>query len=65
MGTTQAAALDGGVQAISLLAGSAAKEGQDTSRVIMCLNMVTHDELLDPSLVEGTFCFSLHVLEAY
>lgn len=52
VGVTQAAGLDGGVGAISMLAGSSANEGQDSSRVLMLMNMVTHDELLDTEAYE-------------
>lgn len=50
---TQATGLDGGVGAISMLAGSTAENGQEISRVLMLLNMVTHDELLDRDAYEG------------
>lgn len=36
-----------------MLAGSTAENGQEISRVLMLLNMVTHDELLDRDAYEG------------
>jgi splicing factor U2AF subunit len=53
VGVTQVAGLDGGVGAISMLAGSTVNEGQGSDRVVMLLNMVTHDELLDRDAYEG------------
>jgi splicing factor U2AF subunit len=55
IGVSQTAPLDGGVGAISMLAGQSAEESRNTSRVIMLLNMVTHDELLDKETVEGEY----------
>lgn len=55
IGVAQTATLDGGVGAISMLASSSAKEGVENGRVLMLLNMVTHDELLDREAYEGTF----------
>ena len=49
----QAVGIDGGVGAMTLLAGSTATEQQDRSRVVCLLNMVTHDELLDNEEYEG------------
>ncbi|KAF2705051.1 hypothetical protein K504DRAFT_460837 [Pleomassaria siparia CBS 279.74] len=47
VGVKQAVGIDGGVGAMTLLAGSTATEAQDRSRVVCLLNMVTHDDLLD------------------
>jgi splicing factor U2AF subunit len=59
IGVTQTAPLDGGVGAISMLAGSTPNDGVGDSRVVMLLNMVTHDELLDRDTYEGIFLISL------
>jgi splicing factor U2AF subunit len=53
MGVAQAAALDGGVGAISMLAGSTTDKVPETPRVLMLMNMITHDELLDRDTYEG------------
>ena len=55
VGVKQAVGVDGGVGAMTLLAGSTATDQQDKSRVVCLLNMVTHDELLDPEEYEGTY----------
>lgn len=56
IGATQAAALDGGVGAISMLASSNSNEAAvGSSRVLMLMNMVTHDELLDRDTYLGTY----------
>jgi splicing factor U2AF subunit len=52
IGVNQSATLDGGVGAISMLASSTPNEGAEGGRVIMLLNMVTHDELLDREAYE-------------
>jgi splicing factor U2AF subunit len=54
----QAVGIDGGVGAMTLLAGSTANEQQDRSRVVCLLNMVTHDELLDNDEYEGMLLLS-------
>jgi hypothetical protein len=64
----QAVGIDGGVGAMTLLAGSTATEQQDRSRVVCLLNMVTHDELLDNEEYEGVYlihCVRLQALLTY
>jgi splicing factor U2AF subunit len=53
IGVKQQIGFDGGVGAISMLAGSTAQEGQERSRVICLLNMVIPDELLNDEDYEG------------
>ncbi|KAF2109345.1 hypothetical protein BDV96DRAFT_585411 [Lophiotrema nucula] len=52
IGLQQAAAHDGGVGAMTMLAGGAATEEQEKTRVVVLLNMVTPDELLDQDTYE-------------
>ncbi|KAF2750590.1 hypothetical protein M011DRAFT_455621 [Sporormia fimetaria CBS 119925] len=52
VGVAQSAPLDGGVGAISMLAGSTSNGETNTGRVVMLMNMVTHDELLDKETYE-------------
>lgn len=47
VGLQQTTGLDGGVGAISMLAGASAAENHEHSRVICLMNMVTSDELLN------------------
>ncbi|KAF2132985.1 hypothetical protein P153DRAFT_364229 [Dothidotthia symphoricarpi CBS 119687] len=47
VGVQQVTGLDGGVGAISMLAGASAVEGHEHSRVICLMNMVTSDELIN------------------
>lgn len=47
VGLQQTAGLDGGVGAISMLAGASASENREHSRVVCLMNMVTSDELLN------------------
>lgn len=47
VGLQQAAGLDGGVGAISILAGASAADNHEHSRVVCLMNMVTSDELLN------------------
>lgn len=53
VGLQQAAPLDGGVSAISMLAGASAAEDQEHSRVVCLMNMVTSDELLNDEEYQG------------
>ncbi|KAF2261910.1 hypothetical protein CC78DRAFT_337532 [Lojkania enalia] len=52
IGITQAGAHDGGVGAMTMLAGGTSNEGLEKSPVVMLLNMVTQDELLDQETYE-------------
>ena len=56
VGVKQAVGFDGGVGAMTMLAGSTATDQQEKSRVVCLLNMVTHDELLDNEEYEGKHC---------
>lgn len=47
VGLQQTAGLDGGVGAISILAGASAADNHEHSRVVCLMNMVTSDELLN------------------
>ncbi|KAF1959239.1 hypothetical protein CC80DRAFT_523951 [Byssothecium circinans] len=47
IGMKQQVGFDGGVSAISMLAGSTAADNHESSRVVCLLNMVTNDELLN------------------
>ncbi|EMD62939.1 hypothetical protein COCSADRAFT_200575 [Bipolaris sorokiniana ND90Pr] len=47
VGLQQTTGLDGGVGAISMLAGASAVENREHSRVVCLMNMVTSDELLN------------------
>ncbi|CBX95738.1 hypothetical protein IAQ61_004571 [Plenodomus lingam] len=47
VGLQQTAGLDGGVGAISMLAGASAAENREHSRVICLMNMVTSEELIN------------------
>ncbi|KAF2847665.1 hypothetical protein T440DRAFT_470944 [Plenodomus tracheiphilus IPT5] len=47
VGLQQTTGLDGGVGAISMLAGASAAENHEHSRVICLMNMVTSDELIN------------------
>ncbi|KAI0570854.1 RNA-binding protein [Pyrenophora tritici-repentis] len=47
VGLQQSTGLDGGVGAISMLAGASAAENHEHSRVVCLMNMVTSDELLN------------------
>jgi splicing factor U2AF subunit len=53
VGLQQTTGLDGGVGAISMLAGASASENHEHSRVICLMNMVTSDELLNDEEYEG------------
>jgi splicing factor U2AF subunit len=53
VGVKQQIGIDGGVGAISMLAGSHAHESQERSRVLCLLNMVTPDELINDDDYEG------------
>lgn len=55
MGLQQTTGLDGGVGAISMLAGASAAENHDHSRVVCLMNMVTPEDLLNDEEYEGTF----------
>lgn len=55
VGLQQTTGLDGGVGAISMLAGASAAENHEHSRVICLMNMVTSDELLNDEEYEGAF----------
>ncbi|KAF2277450.1 uncharacterized protein EI97DRAFT_432325 [Westerdykella ornata] len=52
VGVSQDATLDGGVSAISMLAGSKSNGPPEAGRVLVLMNMVTHDELLDKDSYE-------------
>lgn len=52
-GVQQSVGVDGGVGAISMLAGSTADDNHQKSRVLMLLNMVTQDELINDDDYEG------------
>ena len=54
VGVTQAAGLDQGVNAMSLLAATAAPDLEE-GRVLQLLNMVTPEELIDNEDYEGKF----------
>lgn len=54
VGVQQQIGFDGGVGAISMLAGSTADEKHEKSRVLCLLNMVTSDELINDDDYEGT-----------
>jgi splicing factor U2AF subunit len=60
-GVAQAAPLDGGVNAISMLAGSTTDKAPETGRVLMLMNMVTHDELMDRETYEGMSLHAYHL----
>lgn len=53
VGLQQTTGLDGGVGAISMLAGADAADNHEHSRVICLLNMVTSDELINDEEYEG------------
>jgi len=53
VGLQQSTGLDGGVGAISMLAGASAAENHEHSRVVCLMNMVTSDELLNDDEYEG------------
>lgn len=53
MGISQQIAVDGGVGAISMLAGSNAADNHEKSRVVCLMNMVTADELLNDEEYDG------------
>jgi splicing factor U2AF 65 kDa subunit len=52
IGMTQAAGLEMGVNAMSMLAGTTSKDLEETS-VLQLLNMVTAEELIDQEDYEG------------
>lgn len=54
IGTTQAAGLDMGVNAMSMFAKTTSQD-LETGRVLQLLNMVTPDELLDNEDYEGIY----------
>jgi splicing factor U2AF subunit len=58
VGLQQTAGLDGGVNAITGLAGAEAAKDHEHSRVICLMNMVTSDELINDDEYEGkpSFC---------
>lgn len=61
VGVQQQIGFDGGVGAISMLAGSNAAENHEKSRVLCLMNMITQDELINDDEYEGRFlrhCFS-------
>lgn len=53
IGTTQAAGLDMGVNAMSMFAKTTSQD-LESSRVLQLLNMVTAEELMDGEDYEGT-----------
>jgi splicing factor U2AF subunit len=53
IGLQQQIAIDGGVGAISMLAGATAADTRERSRVICLMNMVTADELLNDDEYDG------------
>lgn len=57
VGLQQQIAIDGGVGAISMLAGATAVDTREKSRVVCLMNMVTADELLNDEEYEGKFLF--------
>jgi len=58
IGLQQQIAIDGGVGAISMLAGANAADNREKSRVVCLMNMVTPDELLNDEDYEGKFFHS-------
>lgn len=54
IGVTQAAGLEMGVNAMSMLAGTTSND-LDEGRVLQLLNMVTPEELIDNEDYEGSF----------
>lgn len=67
VGISQQIAIDGGVGAISMLAGSNAADNHEKSRVVCLMNMVTPDELLNDEEYEGqhTMLYTSPSLAAY
>ena len=57
IGVTQAAGLEMGVNAMSMLAGTTSND-LDEGRVLQLLNMVTPEELIDNEDYEGMFCYT-------
>jgi hypothetical protein len=55
VGMKQQVGFDGGVGAISMLAGSNAAADHQMSRVVCLMNMVTNDELLNDDEYDGKF----------
>ena len=53
VGITQAAGLETGVNAMTMLAGTTTADS-DESRVVMLMNMVTAEELIDTDTYNGT-----------
>ena len=58
VGLQQTTGLDGGVQAITGLAGAEASKDHERSKVICLLNMVTSDELINDEEYIGTYTLS-------
>lgn len=58
VGLQQTTGLDGGVGAISMLAGASAAENHEHSRVICLMNMVTSDELINDDEYDGMLTYS-------
>lgn len=63
IGTTQAAGLDMGVNAMSMYAKTTSQD-IEASRVLQLLNMVTTEELIDNDDYEGTKPYVLYYLMA-
>lgn len=55
VGMQQSIGFDGGVGAISMLAGSTAADNHEKSRVLCLMNMVTSDELINDEEYDGGF----------
>ena len=58
VGLQQTTGLDGGVQAITGLAGAEASKDHERSKVICLMNMVTSDELINDEEYIGTYSLS-------
>jgi splicing factor U2AF subunit len=58
VGLQQTTGLDGGVGAISMLAGAQAADNHEHSRVICLMNMVTSDELINDEEYDGTSLYA-------
>jgi splicing factor U2AF subunit len=58
VGLQQTTGLDGGVQAITGLAGAEASKDHERSKVICLMNMVTSDELINDEEYIGTYTLS-------
>lgn len=62
VGLQQTTGLDGGVNAITGLAGAEANKDHEHSRVICLMNMVTSDELINDDEYDGTCNFLLNIV---